>query len=285
MENVGLVLEGGGLRGVYTSGVLDFFMDKNLYIPNVYGVSMGACNAASYISKQRGRNKKAIIDYIRDPRYLSIRNLLKEKSLFGMKFIFDEIPNKLVPFDNDTFNNSKEKLTIAVTDCVSGKPAYFTKNDGNDILTVIQASSSLPFISKTVKIGEGVYLDGGVSDPIPIHKSIEDGNTKNIVVLTRNPGYRKKQSNYKRIGKRFYPDYSGLLDALDRRYTVYNDDIDYIEKLEKEKSVFIIRPEEPLKVKRIDKNQKKLEKLYEEGYKDAEKCYEKLKEFLGKESK
>lgn len=280
MKNVGLVLEGGGLRGVYTSGVLDFFMDKNLYIPNVYGVSMGACNAASYISKQRGRNKVVIIDYIKDPRYLSIRNLIREKSLFGMKFIFDEIPNKLVPFDGDTFKNSEQKLTIAATDCVSGKPVYFTKNDGNDILKVIQASSSLPFISRTVKINDGTYLDGGVSDPIPIHKSIEDGNEKNIIVLTRNPGYRKKASNYDRIGRRMYPDYSGLIKALDNRYSVYNDVIEYIEKLENEKKAFIIRPEEPLKVKRIDKNKKRLEKLYEEGYNDGKKCYEKLMEFL-----
>lgn len=280
MKNVGLVLEGGGLRGVYTSGVLDFFMDKNLYIPNVYGVSMGACNAASYISKQRGRNKIVIIDYIKDPRYLSIRNLIREKSLFGMKFIFDEIPNKLVPFDGDTFKNSEQKLTIAATDCVSGKPVYFTKDDGSDILKVIQASSSLPFISRTVKINDGTYLDGGVSDPIPIHKSIEDGNEKNIIVLTRNPGYRKKASNYDRIGKRVYPDYSGLIKALDNRYSVYNDVIEYIEKLENEKKAFIIRPEEPLKVKRIDKNKKRLEKLYEEGYKDGEKCYEKLMDFL-----
>ncbi|MDP4145712.1 MAG: patatin family protein [Bacillota bacterium] len=279
---IGLVLEGGGMRGLFTAGVLDFLMDNNLYFPYVIGVSMGACNAASYISRQRGRNKVVDIDYIDDPRYLSIRNLIREKSLFGMDFIFREIPNKHNLFDYDTFYNSEQSLIVGTTDCCTGKPVYFGRNCGIDILTAIRASSSLPFISPMVEIGGRQLLDGGISDPIPINKAIQDGCEKLVVVLTRNKGYIKKPFKLKAFSKRFYSKHSNLTEALVSRHVLYNETLKRLEQLEEEGRAFIIRPEHPLKVKRIEKNKTRLEELYVEGFKEAELHGDKLKGFIMK---
>jgi predicted patatin/cPLA2 family phospholipase len=281
MEKVGLVLEGGGMRGVYTSGILDFFMDKKLYFPYVIGVSMGACNAASYISKQRGRNKVININYVNDRRYISYRSLIRKKGLFGMDFIFEEIPNNLEIFDFNTFSNAKEKFVIGVTDCNSGKPVYFEKNQCNDsVLQVIRASSSLPLLNHIVNYRDFELLDGGISDPIPIKKSIEDGNSKNVIVLTRNKGYVKKPFKLKPLLKIMYPKYAGLINALVDRYKIYNETVEYIEKLEKEEKVFVIRPSEMLQVSRIERDKNKLTYLYEQGYKEAKKSYDKLQKWI-----
>jgi predicted patatin/cPLA2 family phospholipase len=279
LNNIGLVLEGGGMRGVYTGGVLDFFIDKDLYFPYVIGVSAGACNASSYISKQKERNKKVTIGYCNDHRYLGYRNLIKYRSIFNMKFLFDEIPNNLVPFDFDTFNNSPQRFVIGTTDCISGNPVYYEKGSC-DILTVLQASSSLPMLAKMVHYNNLNLLDGGVSDPIPIKKSISDGNTKNIIVLTRNKGYRKTPFKFHKLAKRMYPNYQGILEALSNRHRLYNATMDYIDELEKENKVFVIRPTKPLTVDRIEKNPDKLTDLYQQGYQDTKDAYSNLKAWL-----
>jgi predicted patatin/cPLA2 family phospholipase len=280
MDQIGLVLEGGGMRGVYTGGVLDYFMEKELYFPYVIGVSAGACNGSSYISRQPGRNKRVTIDYIRDPRYLSYRNLFKEKSLFGMGFLFDALPYRLEPFDFDTFYRSEQQFVIVTTDCVTGRPVYFNKDDGHDVLKVLQASSSLPFIAQPVKIDGLTLMDGGIADPVPIRKAQQDGNRKNVVVLTRNRAYKKKPFKFKRLAKKVYPQYEGLVEALISRYKVYNDTMQYIEQLERGGEVFAIRPSQPLKVSRLEKNRKALLALYEQGYHDAKQLYERLLKFL-----
>ncbi|WP_234118911.1 patatin-like phospholipase family protein [Clostridium hydrogenum] len=282
MNNIGLVLEGGGMRGVYTGGVLDFFMDKNLYFPYVIGVSMGACSGASYVSKQRGRTKSATIDYVSDPRYLSYRNLLKYKSIFGMDFVFNEIPTKLLPFDFDTFFNYYGEFVIGATNCNTGKEVYFYKKDYNyeNILKVIQASSSLPFVAEPVKINDYILMDGGLSDPVPIKKSIADGNKKNIIILTRNSGYMKKPFKFKWVTSKKYSKFKGLCDSIINRPVLYNNTMEYIDELEKSGDVFIIRPDFPPDVKRTEKNTEKLTALYLQGYKDAEKNYDKLLKFI-----
>lgn len=283
MNNIGLVLEGGGMRGVYTSGVLDFFMDKNLYFPYVIGVSMGACNGASYVSKQRGRTKSVTIDFVSDPRYLSYRNLIKYKSIFGMDFIFNEIPTKLVPFDFETFFKYDGEFVIGATDCITGKEVYFNKSNytNKNILDIIKASSSLPFVAESVKINNSILMDGGLSDPIPIKKSIDDGNKKNVIILTRNPGYIKKPFKLKWIASRKYRDYKGLYNSLIQRYTLYNETLSYINKLSSEGKVLIIQPQTPPVVGRTEKSKNKLIELYNEGYKDAERNYENILNFLG----
>lgn len=280
MEATGLILEGGGMRGVYTAGVLDLFIEKNFYVPYVIGVSAGACNAMSYISQQFGRNRHVTVDYIRHPRYLSWRNLIRENSLFGMQLIFDEIPKKLVPFDFDAFERSKQTFVVGVTDCYSGEPAYFYKEQSQDMLSIVKASSSLPFFSPVVKIDDRPYLDGGIADPIPIRKSVGDGNRKHIIVLTRNKGYMKKPSRIKWLAKRRYPQYEGLVQSMIKRYAVYNSTLSYIEELEARGEAFVIRPTEPLQVGRMEKNQQRLQVLYEQGYHDAKASFEKLENWV-----
>jgi len=280
MENIGLVLEGGGMRGVYTAGILEFFMEKDLYFPYVVGVSAGACQGASYISRQKERNKQVSIGYINHPKYLSLRNLPRERSLFGMNFIFDEIPNKLVPFDYKTYHEAKEKFLIGTTDCSTGKAVYFEKSDYADPLNLLKASSSLPFLSPVIKINDLCLLDGGISAPIPIHKSIEDGNHKNVVVLTRNIGYRKEPFKMKKLAKMIYPNYNNLIDAMLNRHNLYNNTLDYLDELEKENKAFIFRPSLPLQVGRLEKDANKLSDLYKLGYEDGKDNYENLQRFL-----
>lgn len=270
IEQIGLVLEGGGMRGVYTAGVLDALMEKEFYLPYVVGVSAGACHAASYISRQVGRNKRVNIGYVSDPRYLSYRNLIKSKSLFGMDFIFDEIPRKHDPFDFDTFKKASQIFEIGTTDCRTGRPIYFEKNTyGDDILTIVRASSSLPFVAPVVEFRGISLLDGGIADPIPIRRAMAKGYDKNIVVLTQQRGYRKKPFKYHWLAKRIYSHYPGLVEAMVQRHEVYNRTLDDIELLEAERKVFVIRPKQPLKVGRIERDSAKLTALFQDGYHDA----------------
>lgn len=280
MDKVGLVLEGGGMRGLYTCGVLEFLMEKDLYFNYVVGVSAGACNAVSYIAKQQGRNKTVNIKYCTDPRYMSFRNLLRKKSFFGMDFIFDEIPNKLEFFDFETFRNSKCDFYIGVTDCKTGKPFYLNKNDIEKKFYALRATSSLPLISPIVKFKGHEFLDGGISDSIPVAKSISDGNNKNIIVLTRNKDYRKSPIKYVKIITYKYKKYPELVKSILNRYKKYNETLDYIDELEKQGKAIVIRPSKELTVDRLERNPEKLEALYNNGFEDAKNCYESIMSFI-----
>jgi predicted patatin/cPLA2 family phospholipase len=270
VDGTGLVLEGGGMRGVYTAGVLESFLENGVTFPYVIGVSAGACNAASYLSQQKGRNKRVNLEFISDPRYLSWQNYLKNKELFGMEFIFHEIPSKLIPFDFNAFYQNKAEFVIGTTDCLTGEPVYFNKSDyGQEILTLLKASSSLPFVSQEIIFKDRYLLDGGISDSIPIKKAKRDGFGKNVVVLTRNEGYMKKPSRFSFIVKKRYPHYPGLQKALINRYIMYNDTINELMEEEKKGNVIIIRPSNPIKVGRLERNKNRLEELYELGYEDG----------------
>ncbi|TMU88335.1 patatin family protein [Bacillus sp. BHET2] len=271
VNETGLVLEGGGMRGIYTAGALEYFLEQGIEFPYVIGVSAGACNAASYLSKQNGRNKKVNVDFIQDPKYLSWRNYWKTGELFGMDYVFDEIPNKLVPFDYKAFHSNSTEFVVGTTDCHSGNPVYFSRNDyGEDLLTIIRASSSLPFVAPMVEFGSRYLLDGGISDPVPIRKAEQDGYRKNVVILTRNRGYYKKPSRFSFLVKRKYPQFPELHKTMMNRYLRYNQTIQEVEEKEKNGEVLIIQPQHPLKVSRIEKNPQKLDELYWQGYRDAE---------------
>ena len=280
-NHTGLVLEGGGMRGLYTCGVLEFFMEKDLDFKYIIGVSAGACNAASYISKQKGRNIQVNIGFLDDWRYMSLRNFLHEKSFFGMDFIFNEIPNKLVPFDYETFRNSPCEFLVGATDCRTGKTVYFNKNDLGEGLDALRASSSLPFLSPIVRFKGYELLDGGIADSIPIAKSMEDGNDKNIVVLTRNKGYRKSPVRFGKIIKLKYRNYPFLIEAILNRYRKYNETLEAIEKLEGKGKAMIIRPSVKMKVDRLERNPARLRELFKNGYKDARNSYERIQAFIG----
>ena len=281
LNQVGLVLEGGGMRGVYTAGVLEYFLENQLFFPYVIGVSAGACNAASYLSKQKGRNKTVTIEYAADPRYISWRNYFRNRQFFGMDFIFDEIPNKHVPYHYDVFYNSPSEFVVGTTDCKTGDPVYYKKQDyQNDLLTVLRASSSLPFIAPEITYKDKILLDGGISDPIPIKKAQRDGFVKNIVILTRNKGYEKKPSKFHFLVNRKYPEYKGLQAALRNRYRIYNETVSYLEQEEKNGNVLIIRPNEPLKVGRMERNPQRLAELYHQGYEDAKDAMKQIENYI-----
>jgi predicted patatin/cPLA2 family phospholipase len=279
--SIGLVLEGGGSRGVYTAGVLKSLMVNNRYFPYVIGVSAGACNASSYISKQVDRNKQATIDYVIHPEYLSIRNWMKRRELFGMDFIFDKLPNKLVPFDFQTFHQAEEELVVGVTDCMTGESIYYKKSKhGKDLLQILRASSSLPLVAPAVQYDNRILMDGGISDPIPIKQSIKDGNTKNVVILTRNRGYYKKPQSFNWYLRKKYQQYPGLLEAIEKRHKVYNETLQFLFEEEKKGNVFIVCPYEKLQVGRVEKNQRKLLDLYNQGCKDMNNRLDDLEQFI-----
>ncbi|GGA71759.1 patatin-like phospholipase family protein [Ornithinibacillus halotolerans] len=281
MEDIGLVLEGGGSRGVYTAGVLHYMMEHDVFLPYVIGVSAGACNGSSYVSRQMDRNRAVNIDYIDHPDYLSFRNLIKKRQLFGMDFLFDSLPNELEPFDFDTFYRAEEEFVVGVTDCMTGEPVFYKREDyQKDILTVIRASSSLPLVAPIISFDGRELMDGGISDPIPIKQSERDGNRKNVVILTRNKGYLKKPQSFSWYFERKYRDYPGLLKAMKNRHIIYNETLKYIFEEEKKGNVFIIAPSQKLDVGRIERNKGKLTTLYEQGIADAEKLADKLKEFI-----
>lgn len=281
MYQNGLILEGGGMKGIYTAGVLEYFMEKDRYFPYVIGVSAGACNAASYLSRQAGRNRSVMIDYLNHPDYISLRNLIQKRELFGMDLIFDQIPNELLPFDFQAFHAAEERFVIGTTDCLTGKPVYFEKNDyPNDILSIIRASSSLPFMSKAVSHTGHLLMDGGVADPIPIRKAVADGVEKPVLILTKGKGYRIKPYRFPRTTRYFYKDYMGLTHALEMRWKVYNETMDEIERLEREGKVFIIRPSELITVKRAERDPHKLELMHSQGYSDAQHAYEAMENWL-----
>ncbi|MRH42513.1 patatin family protein [Aquibacillus halophilus] len=281
MKDIGLVLEGGGMKGLYTAGVLDYFMENNLYFPYVIGVSSGACMAASYLSRQIGRNKTVNIDYVNDARFLSFRNYLTKRQLFGMDFLFDEIPNKLVPFDYDTFLESDEQLVVGTTDCQTGEAIYFNKKeDGEQMLDIIRASSSLPFVAPSVEYKEKFLLDGGIIDPIPIRKSQADGKSKNVIVMTKPSDYRKEPSKFSKVMKVMYRKYPAIADILLERHQLYNDTLAYMEEEKKKGNLYVIQPSIPIQVSRIERNKPKLLSLYDLGYHDAKAQFQDIQDFL-----
>ncbi len=280
MIEAGLVVEGGGMRGVYTAGVLDYFMEKNLYFDDCYGVSAGACHISSYVSKQIGRSIKVTLDYINDKRYCSVNSLIKTGDMFGVEMLYDIIPNKLELYDYDTFNKFKGNFYSVVTNCKTGKAEYIKIKDMKKDIIAVRASSSLPLLSRIVEINGKEYLDGGITDSIPIKKSIKDGHKKNVVILTRDKTYRKSKPKFLSLLKFKYKKYPNLVKAIENRYKIYNETLDFLEEEKAKNKVFIIQPKLPVKISRIEKDKDKLKELYDQGYEDAKELYEDLMKFL-----
>ncbi|WP_368504617.1 patatin family protein [Alkalihalophilus sp. As8PL] len=281
MDRVSLVLEGGGMRAVYTAGVLEALMKHEIEIPHVIGVSAGACNGSSYVSKQIERNKKVNIDYIDRPEYLSFKNLVKTRSIFGWDFIFNTLPNELEPFDFDTFNRSEQTFTIVTTKLDTGEPFYFDKNlPKDDLLTVLKASSSIPLLAPPVVYKEQTYFDGGVADPIPVERSLAEGHKKHLIVLTQNAGYQKTPMRFTRFARWSFRNHPAFLKTMLTRYQRYNQSLKKVEEMEANGEAFVIRPKMPVRVSRLEKNKNRLEALYNEGVKDMESDLNKVEKWL-----
>jgi predicted patatin/cPLA2 family phospholipase len=282
MKSTALVLEGGGMRGLFSAGVLDFFLEHNLSFDNVYGVSAGACNATSYISKQKGRSKDIYINYVSNKEYLSFHSLVTTGDIFNANFAYNIVPNKLNKFAYETFKKSKMQMYAVATDIQKGEPVYFKIVDVKADTDKIRASASLPLVSNNVKIANHYYLDGGMSDPIPIRKAISDGNDKNVLILTRELDYHKKKTRLGLIFKLRYRKYPKFIKLLINRNTSYNNTLAFIKEEEKKGNIFVIRPTTNLKVKRLEKNKDKLINAYNDGYNEAKRVYKDLISYLNK---
>ena len=270
-----LVLEGGGMRGVFTSGVLDAFMKHDLTFPYIVAVSAGACNGMSYVSHQPRRARISNIDYLARYKYIGLRHLVTQGCIFDRELLYDKFPNQYLPFDFDTFFSSPMTFEMVTTNCLTGQPMYLSeRHDRQRALDIVRASSSLPYVSKIVDVDGIPMLDGGIVDSIPLQHAIDMGHPTNVLVLTRNRGYRDTGKDMK-IPRFIYRKYPRLRVALSRRLAAYNAQLEYVERMEDEGRVICIRPERPMEVDRIEKDIVKLERLYEEGFALGERFCEK----------
>lgn len=270
-RNTGLVLEGGGMRGVFTSGVLDGFMKHDLYFRYVVAVSAGACNGMSYMSHQPRRARISNIDYLARYNYIGIRHLVTQGCIFDRELLYDKFPNQYLPFDFDTFFNNQCTFEMVTTNCRTGQAMYLSeKHDRQRALDIVRASSSLPYVSKIVEVDGIPMLDGGIVDSIPVQRAIDTGHPFNVVVCTRNKGYRETGRDYK-IPRFIYRNYPRLRVALSRRIAAYNKQLEMIDRMEAAGQIICIRPERPMEVTRMAKDTAKLERLYEEGFALGEK--------------
>ena len=279
---VGLVLEGGGMRGMFTCGVLDTLMDENIDVDLIIGTSAGALFGINYFSEQKGRAIRYNMKYAKDIRYMSRTSYLLTGNLVNKNFAFYKITTKKDPFDNDTFMKNKKDFYAVATDIDTGKPEYLKITNPVMELEKLRASSALPLASKVVEIDNKKYLDGGISDAIPLDKALDFGLDKIIVVLTRPKGYRKKPLSDKSLSKinKKFKDYPKLLNTMKNRYKNYNDTLDAIEKLEKDKKIFVIRPDKNININIVKKDKKLLVDAYNLGVKNTNEVLNDLKDYL-----
>lgn len=269
-ENTALVLEGGGLRGVFTCGVLDCFMDQGVRFPFIVGTSAGACNGLSYMSGQRGRARCSNIDLMDKYHYVGFKYLLTQGCIMDYKLLFEDFPEKIIPYDYEAYFSNPTRFVMVTTNCLTGKAEYLEEKSSADrVMSIVRASSSLPFVTKITYVDGVPMLDGGIVDSIPVKYALEQGYEDIVVVLTRNKGYRKKEGKM-RAAKAFYRKYPDLQKALYERNAVYNQTMDMIERLEEQGKITVIRPLKPVEVGRVEKDTAKLAALYDEGYEIAE---------------
>ncbi|MCI8373974.1 MAG: patatin family protein [Lachnospiraceae bacterium] len=282
MRRAGMILEGGGTRGVFTAGVLDYFMEQGLYLPYVIGVSAGACNAVNYVSHQKGRMKTCTIDFLEAGSYVGFRSLVKNHSLFNMDLIFDIFPNKIIPFDYEAFFSSGQTCILTATNCLTGKAAYLTERGSRErLMKACRASASLPIVSPMVEVDKVPMLDGGVADSVPIRKALHDGVKKNIVILTRQEGYRKAPAKRSlRMARILYQKYPYLIRAIKNRAYFYNRTMELLEDLEERGRVLVIRPQVPV-VKNTEDNVRVLTDFYNHGYEYAKDTFSQVTNYLG----
>lgn len=273
-SQTGLVLEGGGMRGVFTCGVLDYMMDNNIRFPYVIGVSAGACNGLSYMSGQRGRARYSNIELLEKYRYIGLRYYWKKRNIIDFDLLFTEFPETILPYDYPAYFATPERFEMVTTNCITGKPNYFEeKRDKHRVIDIVKASSSLPFLCPIAYVDGVPMLDGGIVDSIPLQRALDQGYTdQTVVVATRNKGYRKETRDIK-IPSFMYRKYPKLREALSHRCRLYNDQLAMVERMEDEGNIRVIRPLESVKVDRIEKDVKQLIAFYEEGYECARKMF------------
>lgn len=280
-NKIGLVLEGGGHRGIYTAGILDVFAQNNISFDGIMGVSAGCIHGVSFLSGQMGRSVRYTTRFCNNPSYMSFKSLIKTGDFFNVDFCYYKLPETLDPFDNDAFDKNPTPFYAVCSDVKTGKAVYH-KCDSvrGEKIKWIQASASMALAAKIVKIDEGEFLDGGITDSIPIKKMQELGYSKNIVILTQEAGYRKKPNSLLPLIKQIYKKYPELINAIQNRHIIYNQQLDYLEEQEKLGNVIIIRPSQKPQAGRIEKDKEKILSTYNLGRNDAEKLLETVKNFI-----
>ena len=274
-----LILEGGGLRAIYTAGVLDCFLKNNIKVDAVIGVSAGALFGINYLSKQQGRVIRYTLENANNKDYMGLSSWIKTGNIMNKDFCFNKLIYETDPFDFKTFNKSKIEFYVTVTNVETGKAEYKRINDIEEDMEYLRASGSMPIVSKIVKVNGKKYLDGGISDSVPIKWGLKNGYKRIIVVETRPKTYRKKKSKLLPY-KILYKDYPRLVKTVKERYNIYNKTKTYIEALEEENRVFVIRPTEYIKIKRIENNKDKIQEMYRLGLKDANERLKELKKYM-----
>lgn len=278
--SIGLVLEGGAMRGLYTAGVLDVFLDNNIKVDGIIGVSAGVLFGVNYLSKQKGRGIRYNKKFAKDKRYMGMRSFLTTGNIVNKDFAYYEIPTKLDIFDEETFEKSDTDFWATVTNIETGEAEYIKLEKPIDQMEVLRATSAMPLVSKIVEWDNKKYLDGGVSDSIPVEKCKSMGYDKIIVILTRTIEYRKKKAS-STLAKIKYKEYPKLIETMENRYKKYNETVEKIIDMENKKEIFVIRPSKDLKIKRIEKDVDKLQAMYDLGVSDCKKCLEEIKEYIG----
>lgn len=275
----GLILEGGGMRGLYTAGILDVLLENGIHFDGVIGVSAGAIHGCSFVSEQKGRSIRYYKEYCGDPRFMSFKNLITTGDFVGEEFCYHELPEKLDIYDFDAFKKSDTKFYVGITNLETGKAEYPLLTDMLEQIDYIRASASLPYFSKPVDLGGQLYLDGGCSDSVPIEAFMEMGYDRNIIVLTRPEGYRKKAENSAVIAAT-YRKYPEFVKALSNRHIEYNKTMRKIEQMEKEGKVLVIRPRDPLSIGRLESDIEKIQRVYNIGYADGVRAVKDIQNFL-----
>lgn len=281
MYRAGLVLEGGAMKGVYTAGVLDFFLDAGIDFEKCYGVSAGACCMCSYLSKQRGRALATMTDYLNDKDYWGLSSFLRTGDLFNVQMCYHDIPEKLNLFDYEAFDKNPSRGYAVVTNIETGFAEYIPLQEMHRDIEAVRASASMPFVSRNVDIGGKMYLDGGLADSIPILHAVTDGCRKNVVVMTKEEGYWRSPMRHAGAARLKYAKYPKVYELIKNRHNTYNETLRYIYKQVEEGTVFLIQPRYKSDVSRTEKDASKLRALYEEGYEEAASRKEELLAFLG----
>ncbi len=277
----GLIMEGGAMRGMFTAGVIDVFMENNIEFDGAVGVSAGATFGCNYKSKQIGRTIRYNKRFCRDKRYCSFKSLITTGNLFNAEFCYHTLPEKLDIFDNKAFIENPMEFYVVCTDIETGKPVYkkIEKCDYNE-LEWIRGSASLPLAAKIVEVDGYKLLDGGIADSIPLSFFEEKGYNKNVLILTQPMDYTKKKNPITALMKIILKKYPNVLKAMEERHINYNETLKYISKKEKSGEIFVIRPDKKIAAKRIEHDENKLEEAYQQGRRAAIKHLNDVKKYL-----
>ena len=275
-----LVLEGGGFRGIYTSGVLDYFMEQGLYLPQVYGISAGALNALGYAAKQPGRTAQINFRFCHDKRYISVHNMIKYRCAFHLEFIFDTIPERYIPFDYSTFFSSPVQIHVGATNLLTGRCDFFGKDQMDKKLFPARASAALPLFSYILYLNGVPYLDGGIACPIPIARSVRDGNKKHVIILTRNASFVRKPTSHMHLIRQVYRQYPNFIATEEKRHLIDRRQRSSCALLSKTGQAFVLQPKQPLTISAMRADEQSLRELYIQGYEEAKEAFPQLMEFL-----